>query len=97
MDVLFTAARWALKYGGDFFIVHKPERLAELFACAVNHDLQPKKLCLIRHRAGGPVSLVLVHCRKGGKPGLVWQEEALHDSQGNPTDFYRTLYHIQEV
>jgi len=97
MDALFQAASWALKYGGDFFIVHKPERLAELFACAVNHKLQPKTLCLVRHRADGPVSLVLVQCRKGGKPGLIWQEQALHDAQGNPTEFYRTLYHIQEV
>lgn len=97
MDALFTAASWALKYGGDFFVVHKPERLAELFACAVNHDLSPKKLCLVRHRTDGPVCLILVQCRKGGKPGLIWQEQALHDSQGNPTEFYRTLYHIQEV
>ena len=97
MDSLFRAADWSLKYGGDFFIVHKPERLAELFACAVNHNLQPKKLCLVRHRTDGPVSLILVQCRKGGKPGLIWQEQALHDSGGNPTEFYRTLYHIQEV
>ena len=33
---LFDAAGWALRYGGDFFLVHKPERLAELCACAVN-------------------------------------------------------------
>ena len=94
MDAVFQAAAWALKYGGDFFIVHKPERLAELFACAVNHGLQPKKLCLVRHRQDGPVSLILVQCRKGGKPGLVWQEQALNDCQGAPTEFYRGVYHI---
>lgn len=94
MDAVFQAAAWALKYGGDFFIVHKPERLAELFACAVNHGLQPKKLCLVRHRQDGPVSLIMVQCRKGGKPGLVWQEQALHDCQGEPTEFYRGVYHI---
>lgn len=94
MDAVFQAAAWALKYGGDFFIVHKPERLAELFACAVNHSLQPKKLCLVRHHQDGPVSLIMVQCRKGGKPGLVWQEQALHDCQGEPTEFYRGVYHI---
>ena len=94
MDAVFQAAAWALKYGGDFFIVHKPERLAELFACAVNHGLQPKKLCLVRHHQDGPVSLIMVQCRKGGKPGLVWQEQALHDCQGEPTEFYRGVYHI---
>ena len=32
MDDLFRAAAWALKYGGSFYLVHRPERLAELCA-----------------------------------------------------------------
>ena len=27
-DDLFEAARWALRYGGDFFLIHRPEKLA---------------------------------------------------------------------
>ena len=94
LDALFAAASWALKYGGDFFIVHRPERLAELFSAASSHGLEPKRLCLIRHRPNGPVALVLVACRKGANPGLVWEEECLYDSDGTPTPYYRTLYHL---
>ena len=96
MDSLFASAAWALKYGGDFFLVHRPERLAELFSCACSHGLEPKKLCLLRHRKNDPVSLVLVQCRKGGKPGLIWEENYLSDEQGNPSDYYKNLYHLQE-
>ena len=32
MHELFNSAAWALRYGGDFYLVHRPERLAELFA-----------------------------------------------------------------
>ncbi len=71
---LFEAAAWALRYGGDFFLVHKPERLAELCACAASVALEPKRLRLIRHAPGKPVSLILLQCRKGGKPGLIWEE-----------------------
>lgn len=92
MDCLFKAAAWALKYGGDFFLVHRPERLAELFSCACHHGLEPKRLQLLRHRADGPVSLVLVQCRKGAKPGLIWEEECLHTPTGEPTAYYRKLY-----
>ena len=92
MEQLFTAAAKALRYGGDFFLVHRPERFAQLCACAGNAGLEPKQLCLLRHKTDGPVSLVLVQCRKGGKPGLLWQEEALRHSDGTPTDFYRALY-----
>lgn len=94
MDSLFQSAAWALRYGGDFFLVHRPERLAQLFACSVKHGLEPKRLLLLRHKPDGPVVLTLVQCRKGGNTGLLWQEECLQDSQGNPTDYYRNLYHI---
>ena len=93
MEALFRAAAWAVKYGGDFFLVHHPERLAELFACASRHQLEPKRLCLLRHKSNGPVSLVLVQCRKGANPGLLWDEESLFDPQGQPTDYYQKLYH----
>ncbi len=74
---LFRAAAWSLRYGGDFFLVHKPERLAELCACAASVSLEPKRLRLIRHAPEKPVSLILLQCRKGGKPGLIWEEQTL--------------------
>lgn len=91
---VFQAAAWALKHGGDFFLVHKPERLAEICALGTQHCLEPKRLLLLRHRTDGPIGLVLVQCRKGAKPGLVIKEESLHTPDGNMTDYYRTLYHI---
>ncbi len=94
MDALMAAASWALQYGGDFFLVHRPERLAELCARATAHNLEPKRLHLLRHRSIGRVALVLVQCRKGGKPGLVWEEESLYDPDGMPTAYYRELYHL---
>lgn len=94
MDALMAASSWALRYGGDFFLVHRPERLAELCARAADHGLEPKRLQLLRHRSDGPVSLVLVQCRKGGKPGLIWEEESLFCPDGSPTPYYRKLYHL---
>ena len=91
---LFRAAAWALKFGGDFFLVHKPERLAQLCACAVSAGLEPKRLRLLRHKEGSPVTLILLQCRKGGKPGLVWEEAALFDEKDTPTDTYKEIYHI---
>lgn len=94
MRELFASAAWALQYGGDFFLVHRPERLAELFACASAVNLEPKRLCLVRHREKGPVTLVLVSCRKGAKPGLIWEETCLFHENGQPTAAYRQLYHL---
>ena len=94
---LFRSAAWALKFGGDFFLVHKPERLAELIAVAAAYKLEAKELCLLRHREGSPVNLILLRFRKGAKPGLKWEEIILHNSDGTPTDVYREIYHIQNA
>ena len=94
LEDLFTAAQWAVRYGGDFFLVHKPERLAEICACAVNHKLEPKRLQLLRHKPSDPVSLILLQCRKGAKPGLTMEEAYLQEASGQPSEYYRRLYHI---
>ena len=94
MRQLFEAAAWAVKYGGDFFLVQRPERLSELFACANAVGMEPKRLCLLRHSPAHPVSLVLVQCRKGAKPGLIWEELYLYETDGSVSPDYRKLYHL---
>jgi len=93
-EALMRAAAWALKYGGDFYLVHRPERLAQLCALGSAQGLEAKDLCLVRHRPQDPVSLILLRLRKGGKPGLNWEEWHLHEADGSPSSRYRELYHL---
>lgn len=93
---LVQAAAWALKFGGDFFLVHRPERLAEIIARGSENGLEAKRLCLLRHRQGTPVSLVLLQLRKGARPGLRWEEHTLYHADGTPTQFYRETYHTSQ-
>ena len=91
---LFAAASRALRWGGDFFLVHKPERLAQLCFEASSHGLEPKRLRLVRHRPDAPVSLILLSCRRGGKPGLQWEELCLYNQDGTPTADYKRIYNL---
>ena len=93
-EELFRTAGRALQYGGDFFLVHKPEKLAQLITCGAANQLEAKNLMLIRHKEGGPITLILLQLRKGGKPGLQLHEACLFDSRGEPTAYYRDVYHI---
>lgn len=93
LDTLFKSASWGLQYGGDFFLVHRPERLAEIFVCGAQYQLEPKRLSLLRHTWGKAVSLVLIQFRKGAKPGLIWEDACLYLSDGTPTDYQKKLYH----
>lgn len=94
MEDLFRAAAWALRFGGDFFLVHKPERLAEAISTASRFQMEAKRLCLVHHRKNGPVTLILLAFRKGGKPGLILEELNLWNENGEPTEAYRELYHL---
>ena len=91
-DLCRTAAQ-ALQFGGDFYLVHKPEKLAQLIACGAAAGLETKNLVLIRHKENGPIILILLQMRKGGKPGLQITEKSLFDPQGEPTAYYRDVYH----
>ena len=93
-DDLFRAAAWALKYGGDFFLVHKPERLAELISKAAQYKLEAKKLLLLRHKENGPITLIFLHFRKGANPGLIIEEQSLFHRDNTPTSYYKEVYHI---
>lgn len=94
---LCTCAAWLLRSGGRFFLVHKPERLADLMVSLRENRLEPKRLRLVRHRAGGPVSLVLLEARLDGKPGLVFEPDlALFDENGAESEDHKRIYHHQE-
>ena len=94
MEQLFHSAAWSVRYGGDFYIVHKPERLAELIAYGSKHGLEAKLLQLLRHRIDSPVTLILIKFRKGGRPGLKWEEQYLFETTGAPSAYYKKLYHL---
>jgi len=93
-EALCRTAAQSLQFGGDFYLVHKPEKLAQLISCGAAAGLEAKHLVLVRHKESGPITLILLQMRKGGKPGLQITEQSLFDSQGEPTPYYREVYHI---
>lgn len=95
-ELIHSAAR-VLKFGGDMYLVHRPERMGEIIGLSSAEGMEAKRICLVRHRPGDSVSLILIQLRKGAKPGLLWEEWILHNTDGTPTDLYHSIYHHQEV
>lgn len=92
---VYEAAAWLLRFGGSFFLVHRPERMADLMALGRAWSLEPKLLQLVRHSPASPASLVLLQCRRGAKPGLrLLPDLILFHSDGSPTSRYREIYHL---
>ena len=93
-ETLFRVASKALRWGGDFFLVHKPERLAQLCHLACSAGLEPKALRYVCHSPEKAPGMILLQCRKGAKPGLQTEFITLFHADGSPTGDYRRIYHI---
>ena len=71
---------------------------AELICALSRRRLEPKRLRLVRHQAGGPVSLVLLEARLDGRPGLQFDPDlCLYDASGAESADFRRIYHHQEA
>lgn len=91
---LTDAAKWLLRTGGKFTLVHRAERLTDLVWELRSRGLEPKRLRFVRHCPQSAVSLVLLEAVKGGKAGLVCAPDLiLHDEYGHETEEYDRIYH----
>ena len=94
---LCAAAGRLLRYGGRFCLVFRAERMPELFACLKGCGMEPKRLRLVQHDAVGAPGLVLLECRRGGKPGLRAEPTLLlYGPDGRETAEHRRAYFREE-
>ena len=94
LDDICTAAAFLLKTGGSFALVHKPERLSEVFCTMSAKGIEPKRLRLVSHKAESAPNLVLVEGRRGGKPGLKIEAPLiLCNADGSETEEVKRIYH----
>jgi len=87
-----TASR-LLGDGGDFYLVHRPDRLADIFEALRAAGLEPKEMQLVVPKAGEPANIVLIHAVKGAGAELrMLPEIAVHRAGGGYTDVIESLY-----
>ena len=70
LEDVVAAADYLLHSHGRFFMIHRPERLPEIFAGLLNHRLQPKRMQLVQPYADQAANLVLLEARKDARAGL---------------------------
>lgn len=96
LDELCAASAYLCRNGGAFALVHRPERLCEIFRALSAHGLEPKRLRFVHYTAAHAPSLVLVEARRGGRPGLdVEKPLILRDESGGESLEYKKIYHME--
>ena len=70
LEDICKAAAYLLPTGGSFYLVHKPERLSEIFCTMTKYSIEPKRLREVQYRIGRAPNLVLIEGRRGGRKGI---------------------------
>jgi len=87
------AAGYLTRWGGSFMLVHKPQRLTEIFRCLSDAGLEPKRLRFVQHKNTSPPSLALIESRRGGNPSLTVEAPLiLVDDNGSDSEEVKAIY-----
>ena len=68
-DVVSQAAK-VLKPGGNFYMVHRPFRLAEIMVTLQKYRLEPKRMQLVYPFVDKEPNMVLLEANRGGRPRM---------------------------
>lgn len=86
-DILRESAKM-LKYRGRFYMVHRPFRLAEIFAKMIKYKIEPKRMRLVYPYVDKEPNMVLIEGYKGGKsrltvekPLIVYKEKNVYTEE----------------
>lgn len=68
LEEIIKEASVLLKFGGEFYIINKEERLVDMMVLLRKYNLEPKVLKLLPSAKGANV--VMLKAKKGGKSGI---------------------------
>lgn len=86
-----------LKNNGSIYMVHRPERLSDLFYLLKNYNLEPKKLRLVQSYQDSKPKLVLVKATKNAKSFLNIEEPLIiYNRDGSYTDEIFKIYNKEK-
>ena len=92
LDDFVSAAAYALRFGGDLWIVIKADRLASLISSLKARNLEPKEATVVYPKPTSDADVVIVKARKGGKEGLKISSLFAMNDNGEYTDKYKEMY-----
>jgi ribosomal protein L11 methyltransferase (prmA) len=92
IDDVFRACNKMLKFGGRLYMIHRPERLVDIFECGRKYKIEPKVVRMVVPYENKEPGLVLLECVKGGKPSLKFEKNLVVYNADN--SYTREVYEI---
>lgn len=97
LEDVIKAGAYALKDKGSLYIVHRPERLVDLFCTLRKYRLEPKTVRFVQPKQGKKPNLVLIKASKYGNSFLEVREPIIiYNEDGSYTKEINEIYGRQE-
>lgn len=94
-DIVIEAKR-LLKNKGYLAMVHRPERLVEIFNVLKKHNLSPKTVRFVHPKEGTNANSVLIHAQKDAKPGLKILEPIIVHEGEEYSKIVKEVFHYKK-
>ena len=94
LEDVVTAARFALKFHGNFCMIHSAARLTEIVDAMHRHQLEMKRLQMIYPKKNRDANLVMIESTVGGNAGSlkILPPLVVHNDDGSYTDDVKKIY-----
>lgn len=90
LEDVIKSAEYLLKPNGRFFLIHRPERLSEIFSFLNKYKMEPSVLRFIQPFADTEPTMVLIEARKNLKPNvkvlpplIIYREKGIYSEEVN--------------
>jgi tRNA1(Val) A37 N6-methylase TrmN6 len=93
LEDVISASRILLKDNGRLFMIHRPERLADIFTLMRKYKIEPKRVKMIHPKMGKAPNIVLVEGQRDGGAYLKWEAPLyVYDDNGKYTKEIDSIY-----
>ncbi len=94
LEDFISISKDLLKDKGEFYMVHRPERLVDIFNYMRKYKIEPKILRLVYANQDSEPKLILIKGIKNGKPFLTVQNNLyIYNKEGKYTEEINKIYH----
>ncbi len=93
LDDVVKAAAMCLKVKGHFFMVHRPQRLVDIYDTMRKYKLEPKRMRMVHPHVNAEANMVLVEAVKGGNSQLTVEPPLIvYNEDGSYTQELLKMY-----
>lgn len=97
LEDVIKASKLMLKDGGKLYMVHRPERLADILCTMRKYKIEPKRIRMVHPSPDKSPNIVLLEGQKYGGEFLRWEPPLyIHDDKGKYTEEIDRIYGRQE-